>query len=136
MPFDLDEFATRYTGAWCSHDPASVASFFSPHGTLTINDLAPSVGREAIAAAVQGFMTAFPDLKVMMDSVSREGERTTYRWTLEGHNAGPGGTGAFVRICGYEDWRIGDDGLIAESLGHFDATDWQRQIERATGDMP
>ena len=134
MAFDLHEFATCYTAAWCSRDPGRVAAFFSPSGSLTINDGAPSVGREAITAAAQGFMTAFPDLKVMMDAASREGERAIYRWTLEGHNTGPGGTGAFVRISGYEDWSIGDDGLIAESLGHFDATDWQRQIQRTAAD--
>ena len=73
-------------------------------------------------------MTAFPDLRVMMDSVSGEGDQAIYRWTLDGHNTGPGGTGAHVRISGYEEWRIGGDGLIATSLGHFDAADYQRQL--------
>jgi len=128
MAFDLHDFASRYTAAWCSQNAGSVASFFAPRGSLTINDGVPAVGREAIAAAAQGFMTRLPDLQVMMDSVTVEGERSVYRWTLEGHNTGPGGTGAYVRISGHEEWRIGEDGLIAESLGHFDAEDWQRQI--------
>lgn len=126
--FDLHDFATRYTAAWCSQDAASVAAFFGENGSLTINDGPPSVGRPAIAAAAQEFMTAFPDLKVMMDNVSGQTEYATYRWTLEGHNTGPGGSGAFVRISGYEEWLIGGNGLIARSLGHFDAADWQRQI--------
>ena len=128
MAFDLHDFASRYTAAWCRQNAGSVASFFAPRGSLTINDGVPAVGREAIAAAAQGFMTSLPDLQVMMDSVTVEGERSVYRWTLEGHNTGPGGTGAYVRISGHEEWRIGEDGLIAESLGHFDAEDWQRQI--------
>ena len=130
MAFDVHDFAARYTAAWCSHDAVRVASFFSPAGSLTINGGAPSAGREAIAAAAQEFMTAFPDLRVMINGVSTEGSRWIYRWTLEGHNTGPGGTGAFVRIGGHEDWRIGDDGLIAESLGHFDAADYQRQVQQ------
>ena len=73
-------------------------------------------------------MTDFPDLRVMMDSVSVEGELAIYRWTLDGHNTGAGGNGAHVRISGFEEWRIGDDGLIAQSLGHFDAADYQRQV--------
>jgi SnoaL-like domain len=128
MPFDLHDFANRYTAAWCSQNAANVASFFSPNGSLTINDGPPSVGRAAIAAAAQEFMTAFPDLKILMDSTSLEGERAIYRWTLDGHNAGRGRTGAHVRISGYEEWRIGGDGLIATSLGHFDAADYQRQL--------
>ena len=39
---DLQDFAARYTAAWCSQDPASVASFFAPRGSLTINDGEPS----------------------------------------------------------------------------------------------
>ena len=46
-----------------------------------------------------------------------------------GTNTGPGGTGREVRISGFEEWQIGADGLIAESLGHFDAEDYQRQLD-------
>ncbi len=87
-------------------------------------------GRAAITEAAQSFMTAFPDLQVVLDEVSVAGERSIFRWTLDGHNTGPGGTGAHVHISGYEEWRIGDDGLIAESFGHFDAADYRRQIEQ------
>ncbi len=132
MSFDLLDFATRYTAAWCSQNAASVAAFFAPDGSLTINDGSPSVGRTAVTAAAQAFMSAFPDLRVMMVSISFEGERAIYRWTLDGHNTGPGGTGAHVRISGHEEWRIGDDGLIAESLGHFDAADYHRQLTAST----
>ncbi len=40
-----------------------------------INDGTPSVGRAAITAAAQGFMTAFPDMLVTMDGVGLEGGR-------------------------------------------------------------
>lgn len=75
-------------------------------------------------------MTDFPDLMVTMDDVSVDGDRAIYRWTLEGTNTGPGGTGGHVRISGFEEWRFREDGLIAESLGHFDSADYQRQLER------
>jgi hypothetical protein len=128
MTFDLHNFAERYTAAWCSRDAARVASFFAPNGSLTITNGAPSVGHIAIATAAQEFMTAFPDLQVIMDDVSGDEVHAIYRWTLDGTNDGPGGTGAHVRISGYEEWQIGGDGLIAKSLGHFDAADYERQI--------
>ena len=53
---------------------------------------------------------------------------------MTGTNTGPGGTGKAVRFSGYEDWRFGPDGLIAESLGHFDAADYRRQL--AEGHAP
>jgi predicted ester cyclase len=126
---ELREFASRYTAAWRSQDAASVAGFFAPGGSLTINGGTPSVGRNAIAEAAQGFMTAFPDLKVYMDDLLEERGKMIYRWTLEGTNSGPGGTGKRVRISGFEEWRIGNDGLVAESVGTFDAAEYQRQIE-------
>ncbi len=125
----IRDFATRYTAAWCSQDPARVAAFFAPTGSLTINGGTPAVGREAITAAARGFMTSFPDLKILMDSVIVQGsDRAVYHWTLVGTNTGPGGTGHSVRISGFEEWHIGADALIAESQGHFDGEDYQRQV--------
>ena len=43
----MTEFATRYAAAWGSQDAASVAAYFSEHGSLKINDGAPAVGRAA-----------------------------------------------------------------------------------------
>ena len=125
----LREFATRYTAAWCSQDASSVAAFFSPEGSLTINGGPPSVGRRAISDPAQNFMTAFPDLKVYMDGLDEERDKVIYKWTLEGTNSGPGGTSKRVRLSGFEEWRIGDDGLVAESQGHFDADEYARQME-------
>lgn len=124
----LKEFGTKYTAAWCSQDPGSVAAFFVEGGSLKINDGAPAVGRTAVTAAAQGFMTAFPDMVVAMDSVMLDGGRAVYRWTLSGTNTGPGGTGKAVRISGYEEWTFGTDGLIMESKGHFDEADYNRQL--------
>jgi uncharacterized protein (TIGR02246 family) len=124
----LREFGTRYTAAWCSQNAASVAAFFAESGSLKINDGAPSVGRAAIASAAQGFMTAFPNMVVTMDNVSLDGGRAVYRWTLTGTNTGPGGTGNPVRISGYEEWTFSADGLIADSKGHFDEADYNRQL--------
>jgi predicted ester cyclase len=125
----LREFAERYTAAWCSQDAARVAAFFSPNGSLQVNDAARAMGRAAITAVAQSFMTAFPDLIVAMEDLIIKGDRAQHHWTLSGTNTGPGGTGKRVRISGYEEWEFGDDGLIAQSLGHFDAAEYRRQLE-------
>jgi hypothetical protein len=127
----LKEFGTQYTAAWCSQHAARVAAFFAKTGSLQINDGTPSAGRTAITAAAQGFMSAFPDMVVTMDSVGLEGGRPVYRWTLIGTNTGPGGSGKPVRISGYEEWTFDADGLIAESKGHFDEADYNRQIGKS-----
>jgi nuclear transport factor 2 (NTF2) superfamily protein len=119
----MRDFALRYTAAWCSQDPARVAAFFSADGSLRVNDGAPAVGRNAIAGVAQSFMSDFPDLVVTMDGVEAQGERVVYRWTLTGTN-----NGRHLRISGFEEWRMAADGLIAESQGHFDSHDYQRQL--------
>jgi hypothetical protein len=131
-PVQLNSFGTRYTAAWCSQNATSVAAFFSEAGSIEIDNGAPPVGRSAITAAAQGFMTAFPDMIVTMDGVDLQGNRALYRWTLTGTNTVPGGSGKAVRISGYEEWRFDADGLIAESKGHFDEAAYQRQLNAAT----
>jgi uncharacterized protein (TIGR02246 family) len=123
------DFAKRYTAAWCSQNAASVAAFFAPNGSLSVNG-APAVGRQAITELAQGFMTAFPDLHLSMDDILTHGDRAAYHWTFIGTSTGPGGTGHRVRFSGFEEWKFAADGLIAGSQGHFDAADYQRQLER------
>jgi predicted ester cyclase len=81
-------------------------------------------------------MAAFPDLKVIMDDIVVDGDQTVYRWTLVGTNTGPGGTGRRVHISGFEEWQFGADGLIAESRGHFDSGEYQRQLEQGVNGAP
>jgi hypothetical protein len=133
-PEHLNDFGARYTRAWCSQNAASVAAFFSENGSLKVNAENAAVGRAAITAVAQGFMTAFPDLVIQMDKLTVQGTRVTYHWTLIGTNTGSGGTGNSVRVSGFEQWRFGPDGLIADSKGQFDAAEYQRQLNtRATG---
>ena len=123
MDLDLDSlhaFARLYTAAWCSQNPAAVAAFFEFDGSLQVNDGPAAVGRPAIADVARGFMTDFPDLEVRFDELTTAGQnRAVYYWTLEGTHAA---TGCPVRISGFEQWTFGQDGLIAESKGHFTST--------------
>jgi len=121
--------AVRYTAAWCSQVAASVAALYSPDGSLSINEGAPAAGRSAITEVAQAFMTELPDMQVLMNDLLVQGDRAVYHWTLIGTNTGPGGTGQPVRISGFEIWKFGDDGLIAESRGHFDSAAYKRQLE-------
>jgi len=124
----LLDFARRYTDAWCSQDPARVAEHYDEQGSLVINGGTPSVGRAAITEAARSFMTAFPDMQVLMDDLVVRDEAIEYHWTLIGTNTGPGGTGNRVRISGFEEWTVGDDGLVAESQGHYDQAEYDRQL--------
>jgi nuclear transport factor 2 (NTF2) superfamily protein len=118
----IEELARRYTEAWCSRDPARVAAEYGPGGTIAVNGGEPA-GIEEVA---DSFITAFPDIEVFMDDlVLRDEGVVEYRWTFTGTSAE---TGRWVRIPGFEEWTIGADGLIAESRGHFDQAEYDRQL--------
>jgi nuclear transport factor 2 (NTF2) superfamily protein len=118
----IEELAGGYTEAWCSRDPARVAAYYGPGGTIAINGGEPA-GIEDVAAA---FITAFPDIEVRMDElVIRDDGVVEYRWTFTGTSAE---TGRWVRIPGFEEWTIDADGSIAESRGHFDQAEYDRQL--------
>jgi predicted ester cyclase len=130
---ELSDFAQRYAEAWCSQDPAKVAAFFAERGSISINNGPPAVGRPAIVKEAQAFMTTFPDMVVTFDKLEARGDATAFHWTLVGTNTGPGGAGKCVRISGHEQWKIDNDGLIAESKGHFDSAEYERQLKHGVG---
>jgi hypothetical protein len=128
-PTQLCEFARSYTAAWCGGDSARVAAHYLPEGWLRINDGEAAKGRGAIASAAQEFMTTFPDLQLAMDDLVMMSDGAEFHWTLIGTHTKPGGIENRVRISGFEVWKVSDEGLIAESEGHFDAADYQRQLD-------
>jgi predicted ester cyclase len=118
---ELDDFAFRYAKAWCSHNPEAVVAFYAPNASISVNDRAPT----PIGEVARSFMRDFPDMIVTFDKLEPRGDRTAFHWTLTGTYAG---TGNHVRISGYELWKINNDGLIAESKGHFDSAEYERQL--------
>ena len=126
---EFTSFANRYAQAWCSRNPESVAAFFAANGSLRVNDGSPAIGRAAIAEVARGFMRDFSDMIVTFDKLEPQPNATAFHWTLAGTNTGPGGTGKRVRISGHELWQFDNTGLIAESNGHFDSAEYERQLQ-------
>ena len=124
------EFARSYTEAWCSHDPARVAEHFVQGGTIAINGGEPA----DIAEVARSFMDAFPDIDVRMDDLVVGDGTAEYRWTFTGTNTGPGGTGQWVRISGFEQWTFGENGLVEHSRGHYDQAEYDHQLEHGAPD--
>ena len=116
----IEQLAREYTEAWCSRDPARVAAHYVTGGTIAINGGEPA----PIMGVAESFVAAFPDIQVFMDDLVVT-DLVEYRWTFTGTSAE---TGNSVRIPGSEEWTIGADGLIAESRGHYDQAEYDRQL--------
>jgi len=82
----------------------------------------------------EGFMDAFPDLTVSMDSLITKSDKTRFYWTLTGTNSVAGGTGNKVKISGFEEWTLSKEGLVQESKGYFNAEEYNRQLNGNTAE--
>jgi predicted ester cyclase len=122
----IKRLALSYTEAWCSHDAGRVADHYVPGGMIAINGGEPA----RIAEVARSFVAAFPDIEIFMDELVFKDESVEYHWTFTGTSAD---TGKRVRISGFEDWTIGADGLIVESLGHYDQAEYDRQLQHGVG---
>jgi predicted ester cyclase len=103
--------------------------FYAEDGSLQVNDEEPAVGENAITNVAKGFMDAFPDMIVSMDSLVTKSDKKRFYWTLTGTNNGLNGTGNKIKINGFEEWTLNKDGLIQESKGYFDNKEYERQLK-------
>lgn len=126
----LVEFGKKYTAAWNSKQPDKMASFYAEDGMLTVNNGQPAVGRKQLAETAQSYMEAFTDMELTMDSLVVYNGKYRYYWTFKGTNTGPGGTGNKVDFSGFEEWTINEEGLVQNSIGTYDADDYQRQLDK------
>lgn len=124
------EFAQGYTDAWNSKNPENMAAFYTSHGTLTVNNGTPAIGTKQLAETAKSYMDAFPDLTLTMDSLVANSGTYKYYWTFTGTNTGTGGTGNTVHFSGFEKWTMSNEGLIQESIGSYDADDYNRQLNK------
>ena len=117
----IEQLGRDYTAAWCSRDPGRVAAHYAIGGTIAINGGEPA----PIEDVAEGFVAAFPDIQVFMDDLAVNDDKVEYHWTFTGTSAE---TGMPVRVSGFEEWTIDADGLIAESQGHYDQAEYDRQL--------
>ncbi len=121
---DPQVLANAYTAAWNTGNPTAIAGFFANDGAITINAGTPWHGREGVAAMAAEFFADIPGLALRCDGVRRANAHLLYLWTFTGTHAA---SGKPVHVIGWEEWQLGADGLIASSLGWFDADDYARQ---------
>ncbi len=124
-PDDIRAMAERYAAAWSSQSPDAVASFYEENGRISINNGEPIVGRAAIADMAKGVHGEFPGLVVHLDEIRTAGHNAIFLWTLEGTHSE---TGNVVKVGCWEEWTLSDAVLVSESLGRFDAAEYDRQI--------
>jgi len=120
--------AEDLNAAWNSHDPARVASLYKEDGVREefIVTHARLVGREAIAAQVQMYLQAMPDLALSIRKISAADSVITFEWMVNATHSGDAegwpAKGEAVAFPGVSVLDIARDGLITEERVYTDFT--------------
>ncbi|WP_430447969.1 nuclear transport factor 2 family protein [Rhodophyticola sp.] len=101
---------------------------YAEDGEIILNRGEPWTGRARVAQMAAGFYADVPDLALPCHVVRPAGDHVIFVWSLTGHDAG---TGNPLKISGWEEWDLDEDGKVIASKGWFDAEDYARQ---ASGD--
>ena len=120
--------AEDLNAAWNAHDPEKVASFYTEDGVREelIVTHARLVGREAIAAQVQMYLTAMPDLALSIRKISSGKDVITFEWmvnaTHRGDAEGWPAKGEAVAFPGVSVLDLSEAGQIIEERVYTDFT--------------
>jgi steroid delta-isomerase-like uncharacterized protein len=105
-----------------------IAPTFVNHDPSVTGDM---VGPEGTKQLIEGYRTAFPDLRITVEDQLAEGDRVATRWTATGtHQAellGIAATGKQATITGLTIDRI-EDGKIVESWNNWDTLGMLQQL--------
>ena len=121
------EKAARYAAAWSSNDPGQVAAHYAEGGSATLNAGEPIVGRSEIARDyATPFFRDFPESTVLMHDFRLAGAHGLFTGMLVGTHPKSGNP---VRLLGWEEWTLDEQGQILASLVWFDQADYARQAQ-------
>jgi steroid delta-isomerase-like uncharacterized protein len=93
--------------------------------------------RDGVKAFFRMYIAAFPDLTMVVEDVIDGGDkvvaRVQFRGTQTGDFMGMPATGTAVDVALIDIMRFGDDGLVHEHWGVFDAMGMMRQLHPDEG---
>ena len=120
--------------AWNAHDAGAIAALYT--SDATVRDAAdpdnPAVGSEAVRGRAEAILSAFPDAKLEMRSITIEGDRVAHEWlftgTHDGELLGVPATGRQTRNIGVSVERVNDEGLTVEETAYWDVAIFLRQV--------
>lgn len=126
------ETLSRYVAqVWDEGNVEAIRDFLSPLFQRHVSPLLPPLDREGQIERIVGFRDAFPDVTLVVEEVTAEGDRVAFRSTMRGTHlgefAGIQPTGRKVTVGLLDTIRI-DGGQFVEQWGGPDVFDLLRQL--------
>jgi predicted ester cyclase len=93
-------------------------------------------GQEGIAKSVALYRAVFPDLRIVVEDQTADGDRVTSRWTLHGNHKGRAVTLPGITISRVENGRIAEDWTVSDNLELLRRLGPRRGLALACGTSP
>jgi steroid delta-isomerase-like uncharacterized protein len=102
------DVASAFVGAWNAHDAARVMALYADgYEGRDVGLAGIQRGPEGVRAALDRYLAAFPDFRLLPDDLVAQDDRIAVIWTAEGTHRGPllhippTGRSVKVRGCSY-----------------------------------
>jgi steroid delta-isomerase-like uncharacterized protein len=129
--------AEEALAAWNRGDDEAVLAHFADD--VIWRDVAlgmPLQGKAALMGAVQAYMTAFPDLRIELVSITIDGPRVAQEWmstgTHQGELMGMAPTGRWIENYGALVTTCDEDGLVIEGAVYWNPLTMLQQLGLAS----
>ena len=127
------DYAAYIDAVYNKRNPDAIDQFFSPD--VVVHSVAPDVeggkGTEYLKQLAKALMEAFPDVKLTVADLVKDGDRLAARVTVEGTHKGEflgiKPTGKTVRVANFAMYRI-ENGKIVETWSLVDVAALRRQL--------
>jgi steroid delta-isomerase-like uncharacterized protein len=131
---DLKPIADKLIEVFNAHDAAALSQLYAEDQVTICSGIPDPVrGRKAKEEFVEGFFTAFPDLKIEPTSILFANNNIIFEVIMRGTNEGllegeipP--TGRSVELKMIFVTRVNDEGLVEEDRTYYDTAEFMKQL--------
>lgn len=131
---DAFPYASYNNDVWNSHNPDALTRYFAPDAR--VHSMRPGhiagAGLDYLKVRAQALLSAFPDIKFVVEDVIQQDERVAARVTLEGTHrgefAGIPATGKRMKVYDFATYRV-VEGKITDVWSLIDMQALREQLE-------
>ncbi|WP_422079586.1 ester cyclase [Ulvibacterium sp.] len=117
---------------WNNQDTTLLTEISVENFVRHLNGIQIAVSKREMQAHMNVFFTAFPDLKITLDTLTINNNKAFLEWTSSGTNTGIYGevapTGKKVKMKGFSHLHFTDDGVLSREDVYYNELDLLQQL--------
>lgn len=117
---------------WNNQDTTLLTGISVENFVRHLNGIQIAVSKREMQAHMNVFFTAFPDLKLTLDTLTIDNNRVFLEWTSKGTNTGVYGevapTGKKIKMNGFSHLYFTDEGVLSREDVYYNELDFLQQL--------